>query len=217
MKNKPKPTEDMKWPEAMDFLMRLVNISNLGALREGDLLNLIDDFRRYAEVEPDSEMASQLERIRREPRILQETIKKVRRIVDAKIDRQRLDLGELKLRLIFDGTRVGDDDRGAVKWMGPLKDVMSEFAANDLEDAEPWQVCRCKEPGPDCGKFFLAARKGQQYCSHACANKSASRAYREANATKRAANEKARYWKNKTSGADNKEQDSVDGAKTRTK
>jgi hypothetical protein len=92
------------------------------------------------------------------------------------------------MTIVFDGGRLGDD-RGAVFSEGKLRDVMLDIAASDLGDAEPWQVCRCKE----CPELFLAARKGQVYCSHSCANAAASREYRATHAHQRAEREKKRY------------------------
>jgi hypothetical protein len=212
VKNKPHVSKDMDWREAIEFLMRLANIQDPAALREGDRLNLIDDFRRYANVDPDGEMAPQLDRVKQDPRRLQETIRKIREIIAAATDRKQLDLGMLRLRLFFDGKRVGDQERGAIRWSGPLHHVMAQFAANDLEEAEPWQVCRCKEP--DCEKFFLANRKGQQFCSHPCANQSSARAYRNAHSVKRAQREKTRYWKKKTENNGIEQEVAADGSKT---
>jgi len=196
----------MKWREAVEFLIRLVAIEDPEKLRPGDLLNLIDDFRRYLEIEGVGRPARELTEAEAKPAKLKGVIEVVRKLVNAAAAHARVEISpEGKTTIVFDGTRLGDE-RGAVLKDGSLRDVMAEMAASDLEDAEPWQVCRCKETG--CGretggpKLFLAARKGQVYCSHSCANAAASREYRAGHASERAGRERSRYQRKKLAGAE---------------
>jgi hypothetical protein len=66
-------------------------------------------------------------------------------------------------------------------------------AIDDIyEDTEAaLRIQRCEEP--ECLKVFYADRKNQKYCGHRCANKVASRTYRESHRVQRAGQERARY------------------------
>src|ERR1041385_2034175 len=44
-------TEVMKWREAVEFLLRMATTGDPAKLREGDLINLIEDLRRYLELQ----------------------------------------------------------------------------------------------------------------------------------------------------------------------
>ena len=194
----------MKWREAVEFLIRLAAIENTEKLRPGDRLNLIDDLRRYLEIESDGRPARDLAQAEAKPAILKKLIKDlnsvVRRLANAAATHERVEITpEGKTTIVFDGGRLGDE-RGATFLDGSLRDVMADTAAHDLEDADPWEICRCKEAG--CRKLLLAARKGQIYCSHSCANAAASREYRASHAKERAERERSRYRRKKLAGAE---------------
>jgi hypothetical protein len=123
----------------------------------------------------------------------------VRQLANAAAAHERTVISIGAIKIVFDGRRLGDD-RGPLLSDGKLRDVMADTAAADLADAEPWQICRCRES--ECQKLFLAARKGQIYCSHNCANAAASREYRATHANERAAREKSRYRQKKLAGTE---------------
>lgn len=183
----------MKWREAVEFLIRFARIEDPEELRPGDRLNFIDDLRRYFENVGEGKLARELAEAEAKPANLKDAIEAVRELFNAVVDRKRIPLPQKeKITIIFDGSRLGDE-RGVVFRDGSLRDAMADTAADDLEDAEPWQICRCRE----CRKLFLAGRKGQIYCSHPCANAVAARQYRAANAPERAKRERARYQRRK--------------------
>jgi hypothetical protein len=184
------PVEKMEWREAVEFLINLASIEDPEKLRPGDRLNLIDDLHRFLEIEEDGHLASEVKRLELEPKHLTETIDGVREVVEAAAEKQNVEFQLKGSRLlVFRGDRIGR--RGAVLLDGELRDTMIDCAAADIEDAEPWQICRCAEP--ECRKIFMAGRKGQKFCSHACANVVAGRVYRGEHASERATREKARY------------------------
>jgi hypothetical protein len=192
MNGTPGPTEapaPMEWREALEFIIRFAAIEDPKRLRVGELLNLIDDLRRYLEIEGDAKLAGQLAEVEKKPALLKGSIEIVRKLANAAVARQRavIGLGETSM---FDGTPLGDE-RGALLTDGNLKDSMADTVAGDLAQAESCLICRCGESC--CGKLFLAARRGQVYCSHTCANNAASREYRASHAQERAERERSRY------------------------
>jgi hypothetical protein len=180
----------MKWKEAVAFLIRFAAIEEPERLRQGDRLNLIDDLRRYLEDDGEGEIAHELAEAEEKPAQLKEVIKVVRAIVEAAADHKLIDIPLGETIITFDGERLGDE-RGVLSVDGSLKDALADGTAADLSDAKPWEICRC----PECNSFFHAARKGQIFCTHKCANSAASREYRASHATQRAAREKSRYQK----------------------
>lgn len=166
----------MKWRDAIEFLIKLVSKGDPVHLREGDRINLIDDFRRFLDVEGEAEIASQLEGARSNPALLRPAVEVVLKLVSAAADHKRTEIQVGPTLLVFDGTRL-HEDRVPVLSDGKLRDVVADFAAGDLGLAEPWQICRCQRM--ECGKLFLADRKGQMYCSHKCATAVSSAKYHE--------------------------------------
>lgn len=64
-----------------------------------------------------------------------------------------------------------------------------------------------RRDGRWCAGLDLGAgRKGQRYCSHACANASAARAYRTAHRKDRTRNEKERYRQEKLGGSEGRKE-----------
>jgi hypothetical protein len=196
--NRRETLKPMKWREAIGFLIGLAAIDDPEKLRPGDRLNLIDDLRRYFDIEVEGALARDLTEAEKRPSKLIQVIEVVRKLADAVVSRQRVVISpKEKIAVVFDGRRLGDE-RGARSSDGRLADVMAGVAADDFSDAEPWQVCRCKE----CGKFFLAARKGQIFCRHACASAASSREYRASHAKERAQRQRKRYWQKKIGDAE---------------
>jgi hypothetical protein len=199
MANKKKKggSEPMKWREAIEFLIRFAAIKEPNRMRPGDLLNLMDDLRRYLEDDGEGDLASELAEADSKPTKLKEAIEVVRTVLDAAAGHKQIDIELGPTIITFDGSRL-DDDRGALVTDGTLRDSMADGAAADLSDAKPWQICRC----PECDRRFLAARKGQIYCSHRCASAAASRDYRTTHASDRAQKERARYQIKKMAGGE---------------
>jgi hypothetical protein len=161
-----KKVESMKWREAVEFLIRFASIETPEELRLGDRLNLIDDLRRYLDVEGEGRLAREIAEAQEKPEKLMPAIEVVRKFAAAAADKKLAETTrEGGTTIIFDGGRL-DDERGAISLDGSLRDVMLGTVVSDLDDAQSWQICRCLE----CKKIFLASRKGQIYCSHRCAN-----------------------------------------------
>jgi hypothetical protein len=195
-KNQTQSLKLMKWKDAIDFLIRLAALQDPTSARIGDRLNLIDDLRRYLEIEDTGRLSHKLKQAENKPNLLTPVSEVAQKLLAAAADHKVVEFEFEKIQLRFDGTKLGDS-RSAIFFDGELQDAVAQTAAEDLDEAEPWQIGRCEEQ--ECGKVFLAGRKGQKYCSHACANATAARAYREANKGKRAQVQKRRYWRKKVS------------------
>lgn len=169
--------QEMRWREAIEFLLRLASIENTANLREGDRINLIDDLRRFLQVEGEGRVAKELEEARSDAAKLTPVIDAVRQIACAAADHKLAKIWIEKTLLVFDGTRMDDDRLPAVFSDGELRDVVAEFATGDFGEAESWQIGRCE--WGECGKLFLADRKGQIFCSHRCANFASSARYQK--------------------------------------
>lgn len=171
-------TQDMKWREAVEFLLRVAATENPLKLREGDLINLLDDFRRYLELQDEVEVKKELDAARSSPAQLVPTIEVVSKLANAAADHTRADVHVGETQVVFVGTRMDfKGERAPVSIDGTLRDVMVSTAAMDLGLAKPWQIGRCSRT--ECGKLFLADRKGQMFCSHRCASAVSSAKYQE--------------------------------------
>lgn len=168
--------QEMKWREAVEFLLRLASTGDPASLREGDRINLIEDIRRFLEVEGQGDVDKQLRQAKRDPALLRPVIEVVRQLANGAADHKRVEVKITSIRLVFDGTRM-DEDRVPVFSDGPLRDVVADIAAGEIGEAQSWQIGRCE--WKDCGKLFLADRKGQIFCSHGCANRASSERYQE--------------------------------------
>lgn len=174
MKKDQKDTQPMKWREAVELLMRIASIEDPEKLRQGDVLNLVDDLSLFLDVEGTGRLAEELVELKAKPTKLVPVIETVRSLVEAAADHTRAEVELGPTRIVLDGSRLGDK-RGATLYDGALRDVIADFAANDFGKAEPWELCRCR--WAECGKLFLAGRKGQAFCSHRCASADAVARY----------------------------------------
>ena len=164
-KKEKEKVESMEWREAVKFLFRFIE-KKPQELRAGDRLNLIEDCRRYLEIEGDGQPARELAEAEAKPAKLEGAIDAISKLIEQVADHDPsiiLRIGPITHRL--DASRLGEKHAPLFS-EGALKDVMLDTALYDLVQAELWQICRC----PECSTLFLAARKGQIYCSHRCAN-----------------------------------------------
>lgn len=175
MKKSLQSRKPMRWREAIEFLLRFAQMENLEDLRPGDRLNLIDDLKRYLEDDGEGKLGKELAEVAAKPLLLKGLIQEVRTLVGCAVEGLSRDFNLGGTTLTFDGSRLGDERR-VLTFDGSLNDALVDDAAFDLSDAKPWEMCRCKEQ--DCQKLFLAARKGQIYCSHACASTASVREHR---------------------------------------
>ncbi|MCL4540313.1 MAG: hypothetical protein M1378_12090 [Bacteroidetes bacterium] len=177
--------EEMNWRKAVAFLLRLASIGDPGGLREGDRINLLDDFRRFLELQDEVDVKQELDAARNDPAKLAPAIEVVRKLANAAADHTRAEIHVGETRVVFDGARMDvKGERAPVSIDGKLRDVMASTAAMDLGLAKPWQIGRCQRT--ECGKLFLADRKGQMYCSHKCATAVSSAKYHEREKAKKA-------------------------------
>lgn len=170
-------SEEMKWRDAVEFLLRLASTGDPASLREGDLINLIDDIWRFLAVEGEGNVAKQLRQAKRSPALLTPVIEVVRQLADGAAEHKRVKIEIGRTTLVFDGSRMDEDRLPVFTDALSLKDVVADIAAADLGGAESWQIGRCQ--WGECGKLFVADRKGQIFCSHRCANFASSARYQE--------------------------------------
>ena len=167
---------EMNWRQAVEFLVRLADVKNPQSLKQWELLRLIEECSQFLDLEGNGQPARELDQAKTKPATLKPMIEVVSRLVRAVADHTRIEVQVGKTRAVLDASRLGDE-RGAVLTDGKLVDVMTAQAVDDLGDAEPWQISKCL--WRDCGRVFLAERKGQKFCSHRCASASSSAGYQE--------------------------------------
>jgi hypothetical protein len=176
MKTKQEASPEMTWREAIEFLIRLASIGDPERLRPSEVLKHVEDCQQFLDIEGKGQPARELAQAKERPATLKPTIEAVHRVVEAVANRARFEFKFGSTRAVLDASRLGDR-RGTVFTEGALVDVVMAQALDDLGDAEPWQVCKCL--WPDCGKIFVADRKGQKYCQPKCASAAAAARFQE--------------------------------------
>jgi hypothetical protein len=162
--------------------------------RPGDLPNMVYDLRRWMDLEPDEPLNAEVAALERDPALVQKLAASVSELLEAVADRRRFEIHYKAGSVILDAGRLGAEGRRALSYRdATLLDAVLRVALDDLyENVEAaLRVRRCAEQS--CGRLFFAARENQTYCGHRCANKMASRKYRQNHGPERAARERARY------------------------
>ena len=188
--------EPMKKERILAWLVDLsrVNADSLAKGRPGDLPNLIYELRQWLDLEPDEPLSAEVADLEKKPARLQAIIDRVAGLLGAVADRKTFRTDYSGGGVILNVGKLGSEGGRALSYRDAnLEDAVLRVALDDLyEDVEATlRVQRCQEP--ECLRVFLAERKNQKYCSHRCANKMASRAYRKTHRKERAERERARY------------------------
>jgi CGNR zinc finger len=186
----------MKKERVLPWLVELsrVNAVSLAKGRPGDLPNLIYELRQWLELEPDEPLNAEVSGLEQKHARLQAMINRVAELLGAIADRKCFHADYSGGSVILNAGRLGSEGGRALSYRDAnLEDAVLRVALDDLyEDVEAaLRIQRCEEP--ECLSVFLAERKNQKYCSHRCANKMASRAYRKTHSKERAERERARY------------------------
>jgi hypothetical protein len=176
MDGQPDARTEMTWRQAVEFLVRLAEVEDPQKLKQWQLLRLVEECSQFLDLEGDGQPARELVQAKKRPATLKPMIETVRELVRAVADHKRIEVQVGQTTAVLDASRLGDK-RGAAFTNGKLVDVMTAQAVDDLADAEPWQICKCR--WPSCGHVFLADRKGQVFCSHKCASAASSARYQE--------------------------------------
>jgi len=166
----------------------------LAAGRPGDLPNLIYELRQWLDLEPDEPLNAEVGRLEKNPAHLQPIIDAVGALVEAVADRKRYQVAYGGGKVILDAGKLGTEGGRALSYRdAKLLDAALRVAIDDIyEDTQgALRIQRCQEP--ECAMVFYAERINQKYCSHRCANKVASRNYRQTHRGERASRERARY------------------------
>jgi hypothetical protein len=161
--------------------------------RPGDLPNLIYELRQWLDLEPDEPLSAEVDRLAN-PQRLQNIIGTLASLIEAIADRKTFQMQYAGGKVILDAGKLGTDGGRALSYRdAKLADAVLRVAIDDVyEDVEAaLRIQRCREP--ECLKIFYAERKNQLYCGHRCANKAASRTYRESHRDERANRERASY------------------------
>ena len=176
MEGKQDARPEMTWRQAVEFLVRLADVEDPQKLKQWQVLRLVEECSLFLDLEGDGQPARELEQAKKKPATLKPVIETMRELVRAVADHTRIQVRVGQTKAVLDASRLGDK-RGAAFTDGRLVDVMTAQAVDDLGDAEPWQICKCR--WPSCGHVFLADRKGQVFCSHKCASAASSARYQE--------------------------------------
>jgi hypothetical protein len=170
------------------------DIQRLEQGRPGDLPNLVYDLRRWMDLEPDEPLNADVAALERDAARVQKLAASVRELLEAIADRRRFEIRYRAGSVILDAARLGAEGGRALSYRdATLVDAVLRVALDDLyENVEAaLRVRRCTEQS--CRRLFFAVRENQTYCGHRCANKMASRKYRETHGPERAARERERY------------------------
>jgi hypothetical protein len=162
--------------------------------RPGDLPNLVFDLRRWLDLEPDEPLNADVVALERDAVRVQKLAASVGELLEAVADRRQFEIRYKAGSVILDAGRLGAEGGRALSYRdATLLDAVLRVALDDLyENVEAaLRVRRCAEES--CRRLFFATRENQTYCGHRCANKMASRKYRETHGPQRAARERARY------------------------
>lgn len=162
--------------------------------RPGDLPNLVYDLRRWMDLEPNEPLNGDVAGLERDAARVLELAASVRELLEAVADRRRFEISYRAGSVILDASKLGAEGGRALSYRdATLLDAVLRVALDDLyENVEAaLRVRRCAEQS--CRRLFFAARENQTYCGHRCANKMASRKYREVHGPERAARERERY------------------------
>jgi hypothetical protein len=176
MESKQGSSAEMTWRQAVEFLVRLADVTDPEKLKQWELLRLVEECSQFLDLKGDGQPARELAQAKRKPATLKPLIETVRKLVQAVADHARIEVRVGQTKAVLDASSLGDE-RGAAFTDGKLVDVITAQAVEDLGDAEPWQICKCR--WRDCGRIFLAERKGQMFCSHRCASAASSARYQE--------------------------------------
>lgn len=167
---------EMKTSEALQWLVRFAT-TDLDHLRRGDLLNLLDEIRRYLDVAGDGQIDTELRKAEGNTLALAKAAKVARQIVETVADgkQARIPYGKGDYVLDASGARIATYEGSS------LRDAILHTAAGDLDSEEKGRIKRC----PRCNKVFYG-QTNQLYCSRNCAAAVAVKKYREGLARKKA-------------------------------
>src|ERR1700683_591717 len=107
-KNQTQSLKLMKWKDAIDFLIRLAALQDPTSARIGDRLNLIDDLRRYLEIEDTGRLSHKLKQAENKPNLLTPVSEVAQKLLAAAADHKVVEFEFEKIQLRFDGTKLGD-------------------------------------------------------------------------------------------------------------
>jgi hypothetical protein len=171
-----------------------VDAASLAGGRPGDLPNLIYELRQWLDLEPDEPLSKQVRALETDQARLRKIVARVADLVGAVADRKRFRAQYGGGQVILEAGKLGAEGGRALSYQDAnLEDAVIRVALDDLYENVQGaaRIQRCQEP--DCRMVFLAERANQIYCSHRCANKMASRTYRQTHGKERAARARERY------------------------
>jgi len=182
----PTPPRQLSEKEALNMLVRFATV-DLDKVRPGEYLDLVDDVRRYLNVEGPGRVADALKRAETDRQELRAAIDVARGLVETIADRRS---GEWQHKAGM--IRVDASGARPVTYQSvSLEDAILMVGADDLDEAATERIGRCRR----CKQVFLG-QKGQMFCGRKCANAETARRYREKHPARRRAQAK-RYYKGK--------------------
>jgi hypothetical protein len=190
---RPKP---MARKDILPWLVELArtDVKELAAGPPGDIPNLIYRLRTWLDLEPDEPLNADVRALERDLSKVGAVIRTLRQLLETVADRGRFQVRYERGAVILDCAKLGTEGGRALSYRDArLKDAVLRVALDDIyEDAErALRIRRCADS--QCRQIFFAERPDQTYCNHACANRTASRRYREKHGRLRAEQAHERY------------------------
>lgn len=170
------------------------DVNELAAGPPGDIPNLIYKLRTWLDLEPDEPLNADVRKLERDLLRVAPLITTLRQLLETIADRGRFKVRYQRGAVILDSAKLGTEGGRALSYRdASLRDAVLRVALDDIyEDAErALRIRRCSDS--QCRRIFFAERPDQMYCNHSCANRTASRRYRERHARQRAEQAHERY------------------------
>ncbi len=169
-------------------------VKDLAAGPPGDIPNLIYRLRTWLDLEPDEPLNADVKQSERDLSKLAALIGTLRQLLEAVADRGRFEIRYQGGKVILDSAKLGTEGGRALSYRDAnLRDAILLAAIDDIsEDGNrALRIRRCADS--QCLQIFFADRPDQTYCNHTCANRTASRRYRERHGRQRAEEAHERY------------------------
>jgi len=170
------------------------DVRELAAGPPGDIPNLVYRLRSWLDLEPDEPLSAEVQKLEGNVSQIGRLIAAMRGLLQTVADRTRFEVRYRQGGVILDSSKLGTEGGRALSYRdATLRDAVLRVALDDIyENAQrALRIKRCADS--QCRQIFFAERPDQTYCDHTCANRTASRRYRERHGRERADQAHERY------------------------